>query len=672
MTSNKKIITSAVFASLVLSGCNVSSFDSATDANKEEGVQAELPVINVPKNAENRYVVVYNDAAKDTNSVLRDTGEFSTRRAERTLSTFNINVNSIIEHLPSNNASVVTLSDDQLAELQAMTNIATSPIALVEPDVKRKLIEPFLDNSPLLAAETSPYGIAMVQADQVSDQYAGNQTLCIIDSGYDLAHDDLQKSGVTGGNTAPSAGEWNIDNNSHGTHVAGTIAALGGNGIGVRGVHQSGNLNLHIVKVFTADGWAWGSDLVKAIAQCRDNGAKVVSMSLGGGGASNYERNAMNDFYANGMLLIAAAGNDGNSSLSYPASYDSVMSVAAVDRNRNRASFSQYNAQVEISGPGVAVKSTVPNNGYASYSGTSMATPHVSAVASLVWSYAPNCSAAELRDAMINSAQDLGSAGRDQSYGYGLVQALAMKTNLESRSCASGGTGPTDPTDPTDPSIVDLSNGVAVSQLSGQASATLPTIAYRLNVPTNATDLVISISGGSGDADLYVRHGSEPEFKTFTCRPYNWGNNETCTISKPDSGDWYIMLHAYSNFAGVSLKASYQEPVSQTERILFESLQGKKGDMLLDQDGNAFVVTVDDTMKKVTFTLSGGSGDADLYLRQGAAPTRRIADCKPFVDGNEEVCTLEGTDLTAGDWFVGVQAFEDFSDVDLFIDIENK
>ncbi|MDX1474382.1 MAG: hypothetical protein R3309_09435, partial [Reinekea sp.] len=130
MTSNKKIITSAVFASLVLSGCNVSSFDSATDANKEEGVQAELPVVNVPKNAENRYVVIYNDAAKDTNSVLRDTGEFSTRRAERTLSTFNINVNSIIEHLPSNNASVVTLSDDQLAELQAMTNIATSPIAL--------------------------------------------------------------------------------------------------------------------------------------------------------------------------------------------------------------------------------------------------------------------------------------------------------------------------------------------------------------------------------------------------------------------------------------------------------------------------------------------------------------------------------------------------------------
>jgi len=672
MTLNKKIITSAVLASMVLSGCNVSNFDSVADADKNEGVQSQQPIINVPKNDENRYVVIYNDSAKDTNSVLRDTGEFSTRRAERTLSTFNIEVKSIIEHLPSNNASVVTLTDEQLAELQAMTQIATSPIAMVEPDVKRKLIEPFVDNSPLLAAESSPYGIAMVQADKVSDQYAGNQTLCIIDSGYDIAHDDLQKVGVSGGNTAASAGEWSIDNNSHGTHVAGTIAALGGNGIGVRGVHQSGNLNLHIVKVFTADGWAWGSDLVKAIAQCRDNGAKVVSMSLGGGGASNYERNAMDDFYANGMLLIAAAGNDGNNSFSYPASYDSVMSVAAVDSGRNRASFSQFNAQVEISGPGVAVKSTVPNNGYASYSGTSMATPHVSAVASLVWSYAPNCSATELREALITSAQDLGSAGRDQSYGFGLVQALAMKANLESRSCASGGTGPTDPTDPTDPNIIDLSNGVAVSKLSGLESTTLPTTTYRLNVPANATDLVITISGGTGDADLYVRHGVEPELKTFTCRPYKWGNNETCSISKPDAGDWYIMLQAYSNFADVSLVASYQEPISQTERILFESLQAKKGDMLFEKDGKAFMVTVEDTMKKVTFTISGGTGDADLYLRQGSAPTRRIADCKPFKDGNEEVCTLEGTDLIPGNWYVGVQAFEDFSDLDLFIDIENK
>ena len=671
MTFKKKIITSAILTSLVLSGCNVSNLDSPTGDSVNNDAENPLPVIQVPKNSENRYVVMYNANAKGTNSILRETGEFSTRKAEKTLSTFSVSAESIVEHLPDNNASVVTLTDEQLNELQAMTLIPTSPIALVEPDVKRKLIQPFFDDSPLLAAESVPYGIKQVQADLVSDQYAANQTLCIIDSGYDIAHDDLQNNNVTGGNTASSAGQWNVDQNSHGTHVAGTIAALGGNGIGVRGVHQSGNLKLHIVKVFTADGWAWGSDLVKAIAQCRDHGAKVVSMSLGGSGASNYERNAMASFYNDdGVLLIAAAGNDGNSANSYPASYDSVMSVAAVDSSMKRANFSQYNAQVEISGPGVSVKSTVPNNRYSSYSGTSMATPHVSAVASLVWSYAPNCNAAELRSAMTSSAKDLGNAGRDTSYGFGLVQALDMKTNLLNRSCASG-TGPTDPTDPNEPSIIELTNGTPVTKLSGAKSASLPSTTYRLNVPNEATDLVISTLGGTGDVDLYVRHGSEPELKTYTCRPYQWGNKETCTLAKPDAGDWYITLHAYGDFADVSLTASYTAPSNQTQRVVFENLSAKKGDMLLSQDGKAFMFSVTDAKQSVTIALTKGTGDADLYVRHGSEPTRRLADCKPFKDGNEETCLIEGAELKLGDWYVGAQAFEDFAGVSLVIDIQN-
>ena len=95
----------------------------------------------------------------------------------------------------------------------------------------------------------------------------------------------------------------------------------------------------------TDNGSGTSDDILEALDKCIENGAKVVSMSLGGPSASNYERNAMNTFYSNGVLLIAAAGNDGNSSFSYPASYDAVMSVAAVDRNANKASFSQFNSQ---------------------------------------------------------------------------------------------------------------------------------------------------------------------------------------------------------------------------------------------------------------------------------------------------------------------------------------
>ena len=138
----------------------------------------------------------------------------------------------------------------------------------------------------------------------------------------------------------------------------------------------------------------------------------MVNMSLGGGSASATERDAMQSFTDAGMLLVAAAGNDGNSGKSYPASYDAVMSVAAVDSNENRASYSQYNDQVEIAAPGSAVQSTYPTNTYAALSGTSMATPHVAGGAALIWSYFPQCTNNQIRNALNVSAEDKGSAGR--------------------------------------------------------------------------------------------------------------------------------------------------------------------------------------------------------------------------------------------------------------------
>jgi subtilisin family serine protease len=203
-----------------------------------------------------------------------------------------------------------------------------------------------------------PYGIEMVQADLVSDAAAGTRTVCIIDSGYDMGHPDLQTAGVTGVNDA-GTGTWYTDENGHGTHVAGTIAALS-NGEGVVGVMPNGNVNLHIVKVFSASGWAYSSSLMAAAEQCADYGANVINMSLGGTRANRTEERAFAQLNAAGILSIAAAGNDGNTRDSYPASYDSVVSVAAVDANEQHASFSQQTAQVELAGPGVSVLSSVP------------------------------------------------------------------------------------------------------------------------------------------------------------------------------------------------------------------------------------------------------------------------------------------------------------------------
>ncbi|MBL4940194.1 MAG: S8 family serine peptidase [Colwellia sp.] len=343
-------------------------------------------------------------------------------------------VNAEVFHTLSNiNAIAVKLTAEQKSKLLADANVN-----FIEKDPRRYLLSaPTLSNTD---GESTPYGISMVQATQLSDSQSGNTKVCIMDTGYTLSHPDLPNNGITGddGYGNNNTGNWYNDGNGHGTHVAGTIAALGGNNQGVVGVNPSGQLGLHIVKVFNDSGqWAYGSDIVAAINQCETAGANITSMSLGGGASSTAERQAFDNSYQRGMLHIAAAGNSGNSTSSYPASYDSVISVAAVDSAGVKASFSQYNAQVEIAAPGVGVNSTWNNNGYKSISGTSMATPHVSGVAALVWSNNLNCSNQEIRDALNATAEDKGAAGRDTSYGYGIVKAKFASDYLANSNCGN-------------------------------------------------------------------------------------------------------------------------------------------------------------------------------------------------------------------------------------------
>jgi subtilisin family serine protease len=307
----------------------------------------------------------------------------------------------------------------------AATALVHNPNVLwVEPDAKR-----------YASAETLPYGIPMVQAPQLSDAAAGEVLVCIIDSGYSGGHPDLPHGAQVQGSNDAGTGSWSSDENGHGTHVAGTIAAVGGNDQGVVGVLPNQSVPLQIVKVFGASGWAYSSNLVGALNACKQGMSNrgftrmVINMSLGGSVPSKTEEQAFNQAYGQNVLSVAAAGNAGNTSKSYPASYGSVVSVAAIDANKQLAYFSQRNDQVELAAPGVSVLSTVPT-GYAYYSGTSMATPHVVGVAALVWSQRLECSNDQLRQTLRSSAQDLGTLGRDNSYGYGLLQAKAAADRM--------------------------------------------------------------------------------------------------------------------------------------------------------------------------------------------------------------------------------------------------
>ncbi len=251
----------------------------------------------------------------------------------------------------------------------------------------------------------------------------GGVKVGIVDTGIDQAHPDLSGKtvdcGAAFGGTVMSG--TCADDNMHGTHVAGTIAAKANNATGVAGV--AFNSNLSICKaLYTAAGTGLTSDVANCINWTHTRGAKIISMSLGGGDSATL-KSAVAAAWKNGTgsLLVAAAGNDGDATLNYPAAYPEVVSVAATDHNDARASFSNANADVEIAAPGVNVLSTIPGGQYAELSGTSMAAPHVSGVAGVLWQQFPADTAAGIRSRLTSTVDDLGPAGRDPSFGFGRV-----------------------------------------------------------------------------------------------------------------------------------------------------------------------------------------------------------------------------------------------------------
>ncbi|HWI50652.1 MAG TPA: S8 family serine peptidase [Symbiobacteriaceae bacterium] len=444
------------------------------------------------------------------------------------------------------NAVSAFLTDDQVKKLKGHADLEA-----VETDPVRHAMGTFNDAFPIT------WGLDAVNAPEAWNLgYTGQGIkVCILDTGIDFNHPEFYKNGVSivkGSKNFVTDGHATAqDGAGHGTHVAGTIAAQGST---VKGVAP--NVDLYIGRVLGDDGYSTGSSVINGVKWCYQTvNADIISMSLGGAGSSVTENKTYNAAYTAGTLTIAAAGNDGTTGISYPAGYSNVVSVAAVDSNLAKADFSQYNSDVELAGPGVAVYSSLPpfvghkdflfegttsytssaleysphgkvtgqlvecgtaetttscvnkpaggfiavvsrgvisfadkannvkaqgatamiltnndtanpddfgsftlgaagtwpvsvsvsyNTGvairsgglgtgsveiqdfnYGYYNGTSMATPHASAVAALAWSVKPTLTNATIRSVLQTSAQDLGAAGRDVNFGYGLVMADA-------------------------------------------------------------------------------------------------------------------------------------------------------------------------------------------------------------------------------------------------------
>lgn len=229
-----------------------------------------------------------------------------------------------------------------------------------------------------------PWGTEMVDAlKAVAKVKGGKAIVCVVDTGLDFNHEDI-KGAVAGGKSFVQGNASYFDDQGHGTHVAGTIAALPNNK-GIIGV-AGGIAQIYAVKVLDRSGTGYGSWIGDGIRECVKVKADVINMSLGSprnAGPDPYIRSATDYAIQSGVIVVAANGNDGTDGVGYPAANPGVYGISAVDRNGRLASFSTYGIDTDYAGPGVDVLSLRAGGGYVQYSGTSMATPHVAAIFAL-------------------------------------------------------------------------------------------------------------------------------------------------------------------------------------------------------------------------------------------------------------------------------------------------
>lgn len=201
-----------------------------------------------------------------------------------------------------------------------------------------------------------------------------------------------------------------------------------------------------------------------------------------------------------------------------------------------------------------------------------------------------------------------------------------------------------------------LQNGVAKTSLAANKDAE---IEFTLEVPANASNLNFAMAGGSGDADLYVRYGASPTTSTYDCRPFKSGNTESCAITNVQAGTYYVKLRGYSTFSGVSLTGSYDEsnPPGNGGTFSQSNLSGNTNEW------QYFTIEVPAGMTSLNVNISGGSGDADMYVRQGSQPTSTSYDCRPFKNGNSESCSISSP--AAGTWHLALKAYASYSAVSL-------
>ncbi|KZE64105.1 hypothetical protein AWM68_13445 [Fictibacillus phosphorivorans] len=349
-----------------------------------------------------------------------------------------------------------------------------------------------------------------IETESAWDQTKGssNVTVAVIDNGIDLNDSDLKNKIVSPYDTVNNS-STTLTAGDHGTHVAGIIGSSIDNYIGTAGVAP--NSKIMPIDVFTGDG-AYSSDVIEGIYYAVSNGADVINMSLG---SSNYNYSydaAIQYAHDSGVVIVAAAGNSGTSTMHYPAAYDNVIAVGSTDQSDARSYFSNYGYWVDIMAPGSYIYSTLPYSSYGSMSGTSMASPVVAGVAALLLANEPNLSNYEVEQRLYDSADYLGSS---YYYGYGRVnarKALGIAEKIASPTVYSvydfdtSVTGYTSGYDYYDIEVTDGQKVIGTTNDYGYFSVTIPKQKAGTKLYVTAKS-----SGKSSDAvEITVQDGTAP------------------------------------------------------------------------------------------------------------------------------------------------------------------
>jgi subtilisin family serine protease/uncharacterized protein YbcV (DUF1398 family) len=315
---------------------------------------------------------------------------------------------------------------DEMQELNAViADVPVSSLKMVENHPKVKLVE--IDQIMKVETQSVGWGLTKIGSpiSWESSITGKGVKVAVLDSGIS-PHEDLD---VVGGVSFVSYTDSYYDDNGHGTHVAGIIGAKN-NGIGIVGAAP--DASIYSVKVMDKNGQGYLSDLLAGIEWSIANKMDIVNLSIGSTTGSYLLKQSVDKAFTNGLLVVAAGGNNGTAkgledTVEYPAKYDSVIGVSATDSNNTRPTFSATGEKIEVAAPGVGILSTAINNKYVYMSGTSMATPYVTGNLALLKQAYPHLTNIQLRELLQTMAKDIGGAGKDSFYGFGLIQTPTVK-----------------------------------------------------------------------------------------------------------------------------------------------------------------------------------------------------------------------------------------------------